>query len=85
MLFLLVEKLVRYVEEKSRGTNVFNHGHHHHHHKSSKRLNDEKDSDDKLHYQLSDGKNEGKKVEKVSDDSLDGDNMGQHESLRKVS
>ncbi|KAK3421411.1 hypothetical protein EUGRSUZ_G02069 [Eucalyptus grandis] len=83
VLFLLVEKLVRYVEEKSRGTNVFNHGHHHHHHKSSKKLNDKKDSDDELHSQLSDGKSEAKKDEKVSDDSLDGDNMGQHKSLRK--
>lgn len=83
VLFLLVEKLVRYVEEKSRGTNVFNHGHHHHHHKSSKKLNDKKDSDDELPSQLSDGKSEAKKDEKVSDDSLDGDNMGQHKSLRK--
>ncbi|KAF8021187.1 hypothetical protein BT93_G1577 [Corymbia citriodora subsp. variegata] len=83
VLFLLVEKLVRYVDEKSQGANVFNHSHHHHHHKSSKKLNDEKDSDDKLHPQFSDGKSEEKKIDKASDDSLDGDNMGQHESLRK--
>lgn len=36
-----------------------------------------------MHSQLSDGKSEAKKDEKVSDDSLDGDNMGQHKSLRK--
>ncbi|CAH9106103.1 unnamed protein product [Cuscuta epithymum] len=38
LLFLIVEKLVRYVEEWSGGANAWGHGHHHHHHKQSKKL-----------------------------------------------
>ncbi|CAN7129500.1 unnamed protein product [Brassica rapa subsp. narinosa] len=39
VVFLLVEKLVRYVEENSSGSNTW--GHHHHHHAGSKKLKDE--------------------------------------------
>lgn len=41
VLFLIVEKVVRYVQENSVNTNHWSHGHHHHH-KSSK-LKDDKD------------------------------------------
>ncbi|KAI3975640.1 hypothetical protein MKX01_037897 [Papaver californicum] len=44
VLFLLVEKVVRYVEEHSRGANAWTHGHHHHHHKSSNGLKDDDDT-----------------------------------------
>ncbi|CAN8238771.1 unnamed protein product [Cochlearia groenlandica] len=40
VVFLLVEKLVRYVEENSSGSNTWGH-HHHHHHTGSKKLKDE--------------------------------------------
>ncbi|KAJ0256212.1 hypothetical protein HA466_0092050 [Hirschfeldia incana] len=40
VVFLLVEKLVRYVEENSSGSNTWGH-HHHHHHAGSKKLKDE--------------------------------------------
>ncbi|XP_033131674.1 IAA-alanine resistance protein 1 isoform X2 [Brassica rapa] len=39
VVFLLVEKLVRYVEENSSGSNTW--GHQHHHHAGSKKLKDE--------------------------------------------
>ncbi|KAH0919522.1 hypothetical protein HID58_027182 [Brassica napus] len=39
VVFLLVEKLVRYVEENSSGSSTW--GHHHHHHAGSKKLKDE--------------------------------------------
>ncbi|KAJ0241413.1 IAA-alanine resistance protein 1 [Hirschfeldia incana] len=42
VVFLLVEKLVRYVEENSSGSNTWGH-HHHHHHAGSKKLKDEDD------------------------------------------
>jgi zinc transporter 7 len=41
VVFLLVEKLVRYVEENSSGSNSW--GHHHHHHAGSRKLKDEDD------------------------------------------
>ncbi|CAH8358852.1 unnamed protein product [Eruca vesicaria subsp. sativa] len=41
VVFLLVEKLVRYVEENSSGSNTW--GHHHHHHAGSKKLKNEDD------------------------------------------
>ncbi|MCL7026224.1 hypothetical protein MKW94_013829 [Papaver nudicaule] len=44
VLFLLVEKVVRYVEEHSRGANAWGHGHHHHHRKSSDGLKDDDDA-----------------------------------------
>ncbi|CAE5963365.1 unnamed protein product [Arabidopsis arenosa] len=42
VVFLLVEKLVRYVEENSSGSNTWGH-HHHHHHAGSKKPKDEVD------------------------------------------
>ncbi|KAF3523635.1 hypothetical protein F2Q69_00051009 [Brassica cretica] len=43
VVFLLVEKLVRYVEENSSGSNAWGHHHHHHHAGGSKKLKDEDD------------------------------------------
>ncbi|KAK7359524.1 hypothetical protein VNO77_01485 [Canavalia gladiata] len=45
VLFLLVEKLVRYVEENSGGANSWAHGHHHHNHNSKKKLKDDNFND----------------------------------------
>ncbi|CAH2066082.1 unnamed protein product [Thlaspi arvense] len=59
VVFLLVEKLVRYVEENSSGFNTWGH-HHHHHHAGSKKLKDEDDH------------NNVDSSEKVSSDSKDG-------------
>ncbi|KAL3502129.1 hypothetical protein ACH5RR_036578 [Cinchona calisaya] len=47
VLFLLVEKLVRYVEDSSGGGSVWGHGHHHHHKKNTK-LKTENDAEEKL-------------------------------------
>ncbi|GAB4828679.1 IAA-alanine resistance protein 1 [Ancistrocladus abbreviatus] len=55
VLFLIVEKLVRYVEEVSGGFHSWGHPHHHHHHKS-KKMKDEDDVHDKLQQQSSEGK-----------------------------
>ncbi|XP_038892402.1 IAA-alanine resistance protein 1 [Benincasa hispida] len=44
VLFLLVEKIVRYVEDNSEGGNGGSHGHHHHH--KNKKLKDDSDSCD---------------------------------------
>lgn len=84
VVFLLVEKLVRYVEDNSEGSSAWGHGHHHHHKKDMK-LKDDDDSDS------SDDKN-GMNLEKLSEskmsdavlhDSLKND--GQHEAqIRKV-
>lgn len=79
VLFLLVEKIVRYIEEKSGEANSWGHGHHHHHHKSSKKL---KDNDDlgKTQSQPSNG-TEGVVSDEVSEDSLNEDNLAQHGTL----
>ncbi|XWS34374.1 hypothetical protein CRYUN_Cryun21dG0033500 [Craigia yunnanensis] len=76
VLFLLVEKVVRYVEENSGGASGWSHGHHHHHHKSNKKLkNDDDDVHDKSSQSLGD----------ISDDSLNGDNATQHEIRKRKS
>ncbi|KAF3966264.1 hypothetical protein CMV_009617 [Castanea mollissima] len=91
VVFLLVEKLVRYVEGNSGGAHAWGHGHHHHHHhKGSKKLKDDSDSTDIKQSQSFDGKDgktlemssEGKVSDEVSNDSLNGDDL-RHESLRK--
>ncbi|CAN0899845.1 IAA-alanine resistance protein 1 [Linum grandiflorum] len=43
VVFLLVEKAVRYVEDNSSGAGVWGHTHHHHHHKSNTKLKDDED------------------------------------------
>ena len=41
VLFLLVEKIVRYVEDNSGGANATNHSHHHYNNRNSKKLKDD--------------------------------------------
>ncbi|XP_008389136.2 IAA-alanine resistance protein 1-like isoform X1 [Malus domestica] len=75
VLFLLVEKTVRYVEENSGGTNAWSHGHHHHHHhKKSKKLKDDNDSHDDLQSESSNGK-DGRKLTKSSDGEVTADGL----------
>lgn len=80
VLFLLVEKIVRYVEEHSGGTNAWGHGHHHHHH--SKKLKDDNDSHDDLLSESSTGK-DGRKPN-VSSEGKE-ENSRSDSQLRKVS
>lgn len=47
VVFLLVEKIVRYVEERSRGVNSWGHGHHHHHHHKKNESSHDVNNDDK--------------------------------------
>ncbi|WCJ33683.1 ZIP metal ion transporter family [Euphorbia peplus] len=80
VLFLVVEKVVRYVEANSSGTHAWGHGHHHHHHKSSKKLKDDDDSaNDVLSH--SSNKTEEKASDEKLDDSLNGDISSEKESL----
>ncbi|MED6174384.1 IAA-alanine resistance protein 1 [Stylosanthes scabra] len=79
-LFLLVEKVVRYVEENSGGAGSWTHGHHHHNHNSKKKLKDDSNSNAKEEKFL----DEGKDSKQVSNDLLKEDNQAQSESsLRK--
>ena len=71
VVFLLVEKLVRYVEENSSGSNTWGH----HHHAGSKKLKDEDDHNNADKQCPSDAIE--KSSEKVSTGSKD-------KSLRKV-
>ncbi len=92
VLFLLVEKVVRYVEGNSGGAHAWSSSHHHHHHKGTQKLKDDNDSTDITQSESFDGKegktlemsSEGKVSDEVSNDSLKGDGQTQHESLRKV-
>lgn len=83
VLFLLVEKLVRYVDENSGEADSLGHGHHHHHH-NSKKLKDDDDVHGKKQSQSSRGTEE-KVSDQVSEDSLNRDSVTQQESLRRVS
>ncbi|TKY59759.1 IAA-alanine resistance protein 1 [Spatholobus suberectus] len=89
VLFLLVEKVVRYVEENSGGANSWTHGHHHHNHNSKKKLKDDNSSTVNLQSKSSNAKeerllDEKKEDDHASHDSLKGDNPSQSEtSLRK--
>ncbi|TXG57000.1 hypothetical protein EZV62_018313 [Acer yangbiense] len=71
VLFLLVEKVVRYVEENSSEANSWGHGHHHHHHKSSKKLKDDNDVHAEKQPESSSGTEE-KVSNEISEDSLNG-------------
>lgn len=91
VVFLLVEKAVRYVEDNSGGTHGWSHGHHHHHNKSSKKLKGDNDAHDIVQSQSLSGKREtmemsteGKVLCEVSNDSSNGDDVTQHEFLKKV-
>ncbi|XAR64493.1 hypothetical protein NMG60_11024862 [Bertholletia excelsa] len=94
VLFLLVEKIVRYVEENSR-ENDWNHGHchhhRHHHHKGNKSLKDASDDGEKIQQQSLSERNgskseissKGKASDGMSDDVLIPETERQPESLRK--
>ncbi|XP_022732975.1 IAA-alanine resistance protein 1-like isoform X2 [Durio zibethinus] len=77
VLFLLVEKVVRYVEENSGGASGWSHGHHHHHLKSNKKLKN--DDYDDVH------DNSSQSLGDISDDSLNGGNATQHEMRKRKS
>ncbi|XP_044480587.1 IAA-alanine resistance protein 1-like isoform X2 [Mangifera indica] len=81
VLFLLVEKLVRYVDENSGETDSWGHGHHHHHHNNTKLKNDD-DINGKKQSQPCCGIEE-KGSNQMSEDSLNRDSVIQQESLRR--
>nr|CAD1826197.1 unnamed protein product [Ananas comosus var. bracteatus] len=59
VLFFLVEKVVRYVEDNSRkGTSHLSHGHHHHHHhhKHHNKVDDDDDNNDEFNSKHTDDK-----------------------------
>lgn len=86
-----MEKIVRYVEENSGGSNSWTHGHHHHNHNSKKKL-DDSNSNVKLQSESFNAKGESvlneaeaKESDQASHEILKGDNPAQPESLlRKV-
>ena len=93
VLFLLVEKTVRYIEDNSGGANEWSHGHHHHNHKNSKILKHDSDGNDKIEQQpgneksgsISKMSSEEKVLNGGSDNYLIGEKQTQSESLlRKV-
>lgn len=87
VLFFLVEKIVRYVEDHSaNGANDLTHGHHHHNKRQQKLKHDGEDTNQ----QLSDSKNREtldmtseKKLNGQSDASLKNDKHDKQENLRK--
>ncbi|XP_027097420.1 IAA-alanine resistance protein 1-like [Coffea arabica] len=71
ILFLLVEKLVRYVEDSSGAGNVWGHSHHHHH-KQTTKLKTENDASEDLQG-FSEDEKHGTSTEKPSEEkALDG-------------
>ncbi|KAL9267467.1 IAA-alanine resistance protein 1-like protein [Drosera capensis] len=58
VLFLIVEKVVRYVEEMSGRSHSSSYGHHHHHHKNAKKLKGDDDLLEKLPNQTAEGEKE---------------------------
>ncbi|KAK4779480.1 hypothetical protein SAY87_015586 [Trapa incisa] len=72
VLFLIVEKLVRYVEDHSQVSDAWNHGHHHI--KSNKKLDDAKNAEDNDQSKSSDGNKISSEM--LSHDSLEGKNLG---------
>ncbi|XP_057777696.1 IAA-alanine resistance protein 1 [Salvia miltiorrhiza] len=86
IVFLIVEKLVRYVEEYSGGVNDWNTGHHHHHHhKHSNKLKDDDHVDENHQAQSHDEKSsEGKELDKPAKKAHSG-KTSEKDSLRKRS
>lgn len=92
VLFLLVEKIVRFVDDMSGEVNGWSHGHHHHHHKNSKKLKDDNDAHDNLQDlsvnekdgSISKMSSEGEDLDKVLDDCLNGETLSEPALLRKV-
>ncbi|KAJ9563509.1 hypothetical protein OSB04_008669 [Centaurea solstitialis] len=77
VVFLLVEKVVRYVEEMSGGVGSWGHGHHHHHHKKSESLKDINGDDHK------DGSISEKISETASGESVKSEKQSESSHLRK--
>ncbi|PON31907.1 Zinc/iron permease [Parasponia andersonii] len=75
VLFLLVEKVVRYVEDKSGGTNAWSHGHHHHH-KKSRKLKDDND----LQSKSSEGKLSDEVLPSLKEDAQNGSHIRKRRS-----
>ncbi|KAG8382647.1 hypothetical protein BUALT_Bualt05G0099100 [Buddleja alternifolia] len=68
VVFLIVEKLVRYVEDYSQGVNSWSLGHHHHHHhKTINKLKDDNDAHE-IHQELSHDEKDGRLSEKTSEE-----------------
>lgn len=86
VLFLLVEKFVRYVEDASGGANgSWSHGHHHNHHKNSKKMNDDSDACDNWQPESLSEKDKSR-LSSESVDCLAGERQTEEEPLlRKVS
>lgn len=94
ILFLLVEKIVRYVEDSSGGVGVQSHGHHHHHHrhKQNKKLKSDDDanenSQDVLHNEKATSSSgvslEDKMLDGVPADKINGEEQTANAVLRKV-
>lgn len=89
VLFLIVEKLVRYVEELSGGVNAWGHGHHHHRH--SKKLKDDNNPDNDLQDlthektgSLPEKESGGSKIDGQSAEMLNGEKDSKNTVLRKV-
>ncbi|KAE9610563.1 hypothetical protein Lal_00029681 [Lupinus albus] len=81
VLFLLVEKIVRYVEENSGGASSLTHGHHHHTHSSKKKLKDDNNSSsESLNAKEEKLLDKGKESDQASNDSLKGVNPAQSKS-----
>lgn len=79
VIFLLVEKIVRYVEENSRGASSWGHSHHHHHHSKSTKLKDDSGEHDKIQEQHLSGEKES--VSEISsDEGLDTCLIGEKKS-----
>ncbi|KGN50777.1 IAA-alanine resistance protein 1 [Cucumis sativus] len=76
VLFLLVEKIVRYVEDNSEGGNDWSHSHHHHH--KNKKLKDDSDSHD-----TTDKKGRAKLLDGVPNDSKEDQGTPQKSVPRK--
>lgn len=93
VLFLIVEKIVRYVEDFSGGADEWSHGHHHHHHRHTHiiKLKDDDDANDndqelslKKSGNLSEKTAGGSDVDGVSADSPNGEKPSGGAVLRKV-
>lgn len=70
VLFFIVEKIVRYVEDNSqKGAHSFGHGHHHHHH-------NRQDISDKAKLDDTESDHEGKDTDPTEKDSLHDDSIG---------
>ncbi|XP_071706985.1 IAA-alanine resistance protein 1-like [Rutidosis leptorrhynchoides] len=81
VVFLLVEKVVRYIEERSGGdTSWGHHHHHHHHHKKNESLHDV-NGDDDINKRTT--RDEGKVSETAYDKSLKTEKQSEHSVLRK--